>query len=245
MKISLFLIAVFSFAAFSESLGLGPGSLSGWQDLPCSDVLPSGSLRLGASMEYTGTDSGSLLVIPLRACWGVRENLELGASLPIVPVDDAWNGSFMGDMTLAAGWLYESTRGGTALKLTGRLSLPTGEELRDRGAEIAFGGVTSTTFLDFRLSMAGEYALNGGRNPFDDRIHDIFYFTAGGTSYITPDLLLSAQLNGSTSNVFQAGTGIQFIIDDNLTADCGVSIGLEGFENFGINAGIFWTGQGF
>jgi hypothetical protein len=93
--------------------------------------------------------------------------------------------------------------------------------------------------------MSGEYALNGGRNPFDDTIHDIFYFSAGGTSYITPDILLSAQLIGSTSNVFQAGSGVQFIIDDNLAADCGITLGLNDFENFGFNAGVFWTGQGF
>lgn len=245
MKNTLFFVVIFALTAYAESLGLGPGSLSGWHNLPCSDILSRGSLRLGTALEYTSTDEGSILVVPLRGCWGFGENMEMGVSLPLVPVDNAWNGSFAGDVTLAGGWQYETTRGGTALKLTGRLSLPTGEEYRDRGTEIALGGVTSTTFLDFRLSVSGEYALNGGRNPLDDPIHDVFYFTAGGTSYITPDILLSAQLNGSTSSVFQAGTGIQFIIDENLSADCGATLGLNDFENFGFNAGVFWTGQGF
>ncbi len=245
MKTSLILFLFSAAAVSAASMGLGPLGLSGWQGLSSSDLLPGGTLRAGASVEYTNTDDGSVVVVPLRACWGAEENLEVSAVVPLVPVDDAWNGSFIGDITLAGGWLYETTRGGTALKLTGRLSLPTGEELRDRGTELAIGGVTSTTFLDFRLSMSGEYALNGGRNPFDETISDVFYFTGGGTSYISPDFLLSGALTGSTTGIFEASAAVQFILDESLTADCGVSAGLQGRENFGVNAGFYWTGQGF
>lgn len=245
MRKSLFLIALLALAVYAESMGLGPRGLSGWQGLPCSDVLPQGSLRLGAAVEYSNTDDGTILTVPIKGCWGAGENLEVAAVVPFVPVDDAWNGSFTGDITVAAGWLYEETRGGTTLKLTGRITLPTGEEYRDTGGELAVGGVTSTTFRNFRLSMSGEYALNGGKNPFDEKIKDVFYFTGGGTSYITPDLLLSGALSGSTSGFFQAAAAVQFIIDESFTADCGVSAGLEGNHNFGINAGVYWTGLGF
>lgn len=243
MKTALYLSLMLSLSAFAESLGLGPLGLSGWQGLSCSDILPAGTLRAGGSVEFSDTDGGSVLSVPIRACYGVEEDMEVSMVLPFVPVDNAWNGSFVGDIILAGGWLYEKTRGGTALKLTGRVSLPTGEEFRDRGAELAFGGVTSTTFLDFRLSMSGEYALNGGRNPFDETITDVFYFTGGGTSYITPDFLLSGALSGSTTGIFEAAAAVQFIIEENLTADCGISAGLQGNENFGINAGFYWTGQ--
>lgn len=245
MKTALLATALLTLSALAESMGLGPRGLSGWQGLSCSDVLQEGTLRAGASLEYTGTSGGSILAVPLRGCWGAAEDLELSAVITLVPVDEPWSGSFLGDMTLAGGWLYETTRGGTALKLTGRLSLPTGEEFRDRGTELAFGGVTSTTFLDFRLSMSGEYALNGGRNPFEDDIRSVFYFTGGGTSYISPDFLLCGSLNGSTDGDLEAGASVQFILTENLTADCGVFAGLEGYEEFGISAGFFWTGTGF
>jgi len=245
MKSSIPLILFTVSAVCAESMGLGPSALSGWHNLSSSDILPVGTLRGGAAVEYSNTDDGSIVTVPLKVCWGIRENFEVSAVVPFVPVDNAWNGSFMGDMTLAGGWLYEKTRGGTALKITGRISLPTGEEQRDRGAELAVGGVTSTTFLDFRLSMSGEYALNGGRNPFDDKIADVFYFTGGGTSYVTPDLLLSGALSGSTTGMFQASAAVQFILDESFTADCGVSASLQGRENFGVNAGFYWTGKGF
>lgn len=245
MKFSLIFIALFAVTVLAESMGLGPWGLSGWQGLPGSDVLSPGSLRLGASLEYTHTDSGTVLGVPLRGCRGFGEDFELAAEIPLVPVDNEWNGSFMGDISISGGWVYEKTRGGTALKLTGRLTLPTGEEYRDRGTELGFGGVTSTTFLAFRLSMAGEYAINGGRNPFNDDIEDVFYFSGGGSSFISGDLLLSGTLRGSTAGLFEAGASVQFILDEDLSADCGIILPLSGRENFGVKAGVFWTGEGF
>jgi len=156
MRKSVLVLAIATYAAFSASWSIGPGGLSGWPGLPCSDVLETGLLRAGMSIEYFDTDNGSILRVPLKACWGITKDLEIGGVIPVVPVDNPYDGSIMGDITLSGGWLYEKARGGTALKFTGRLTLPTGERHRDRGAEIAFGGVTSTTFLDFRLSMSAE-----------------------------------------------------------------------------------------
>lgn len=245
MRKSVLILLVTTVVAFSASWTIGPGGLSGWPGLPCSDVLEAGLLRAGIGIEYIDTDNGSILRIPLKACWGVTEGLEAGAVIPVVPVDDPYDGSVMGDITLSGGWLYEKARGGTTLKFTGRLTLPTGEKHRDTGAELAFGGVSSTTFRDFRLSMSAEYALNGGRNPFDDTVADVMYFAAGGSSFVTPDILLYAGMNGSTSSVFMAGAGAQYLLDDNLALDGGINIGLTDFENFELYTGVSWTGEGF
>lgn len=245
MKKSILILLVATVAAFSASWSMGPGGLSGWPGLPCSDILEAGLLRAGMSIEYTDTDDGSILRVPLKSCWGITEDFEVGAVIPVVPVDKPYDGSIIGDITLSGGWLYEKARGGTALKFTGRLTFPTGEKHRDTGSELAVGGVTSTTFLDFRLSLSAEYALNGGRNPFDDTISDIMYFTAGGSSFVTPDILLYAAMNGSTASMFKAGGGVQYLLQENLAIDGGINIGLADYENFDIYTGVSWTGEGF
>ena len=245
MKYSLLLICLIALVANAASWSIGPSGLSGWQGLPSSDILETGSLRVGLSAEFMDTDNGSILRTPVKALWGVQEDFEIAAVVPIVPLDDAYEGSAIGDISFAAGWQYETTRGGNALKLTTRLNLPTGDEPRDTGSEIAVGGVTSTTLRDFRLSMSAEYALNGGSNPFNDDINDIMYFVVGGSSFISSDMLVTASMSGSTGSVFKAVTSLQYVISESLAADGGFSIGLNEFENFSVSAGIFWTGSGF
>lgn len=245
MRKSVLILVVATVVAFSASWSIGPGGLSGWSGLPCSDVLETGLLRAGTTIEFIDTDNGSILRIPMRASWGVKENFEVGAVIPLIPVDNAYDGSAIGDIVLSGGWLYEKARGGTALKFTGKLTLPTGERHRDNGAELALGGVSSTTFMDFRLSMSAEYALNGGRNPFDGAVTDVMYFTAGGSSFVTSDILLYAGMNGSTSHTFRLGVGTQYLLKEDIAIDGGINIGLNDFENFGIYAGVTWTGEGF
>ncbi len=245
MRKSVLILSLATVAAFSASWSIGPDGLSGWPGLPCSDVLETGLLRAGMSIELMDTDNGSILRIPMKASWGVKDNIEVGAVIPVIPVDSPYEGSVIGDIVLSGGWLYEKARGGTALKLTGKLTLPTGEKYRDNGAEIALGGVSSTTFMDFRLSMSAEYALNGGRNPFDGAVTDVMYFTAGGSSFVTPDILLYAGMNGSTSSTFKVGAGAQYLLKDYLAIDGGTNIGLNDFENFEIYAGVSWTGHGY
>ncbi len=244
MKKSVLLLAVTS-VAFSASWSFDSNGLSGWPGLTSSDVHETGLLRAGLSFEYLNTDNGSILTLPMKASWGIAEDFEVGAVIPVVPMDNAYEGSVIGDITLSGGWLYETTRGGTALKFTGRLSLPTGEQYRDRGAEIAFGGASTTTFLDFRLSMSAQYGINGDRNPFSDNITDAMYFSAGGSSFVTSDVLLYAAMNGSTSSEFRVGTGLQYLINEDLAIDGGVTAGLNDYENFGIYTGVSWTGEGY
>lgn len=230
MKKSIMILALATIAAYSASWSIGPGGLSGWPGLSCSDVLETGLLRAGGTIHYINTDNGSILRVPLKACWGVTEGFEVGAVIPVIPSDTPYDGSAIGDISLSGGWLYEKTPEETAIKFTGRISFPTGEEHRDAGAELAFGGASSTTFQDFRLSMSAEYAINGGTNPFEDTIKDIMYFTAGGSSFVTSDILLYTSMNGSTSSVFKAGTGVQYLLNNDLALDGGINIGLNGFK---------------
>ncbi len=245
MRKSVLIMVITTVTAFSASWSIGPGGLSGWPGLPSSDILETGLLRAGTSLEYINTDQGTILQIPLQACWGLAENFEIGAVVPIVPIDNAFSGSIMGDVVLSGGWLYEKARGGSALKFTGKLTIPTGEKGRDTGAQLSLGGVTSTTFREFRLSMSAEYALNGGRNPFDDTIVDLLYFTAGGSSFLTSDILLYAAVTGSTSSSFTAGGGCQYLLGNSIAVDGGLGIGLDGFTNFKIYSGLSWTGEGY
>ncbi len=245
MKYSLLIICLTALVANAASWSIGPSGLSGWQGLPNSDILETGSLRVGLSAEFMDTDNGSILRTPVKALWGIHEDFEIAAVVPIIPLDNAYEGSAIGDISFAAGWRYETTRGGNALKLTTRLNLPTGDEQRDSGSEIAVGGVTSTTLRDFRLSMSAEYALNGGSNPFDNDINDIMYFSVGGSSFISEDILVTASMSGSTSSVFKAITSVQYIIFESLATDGGFSIGLNDFENFEVSSGIYWTGSGY
>ncbi|RKZ02966.1 hypothetical protein DRQ21_07040 [Candidatus Fermentibacteria bacterium] len=245
MKYTLALLAVAAAAAFSASWSIGPDGLSGWPGLPCSDILEKGLLRAGMEIQFVSTDDGTILRTPLKALWGAENNIEAGIEIPVIPVDNAYNGSAVGDITLSGGWLYERARGGTALKFTGRLTVPSGEENRDRGSELAFGAVTSSTFLDFRLSMSAEYALNGGRNPFDDTVVDVMYFNAGGSSFITPDFLLYAAMNGTTSSKLVFGCGAEYLFTDEISLDGGIRTGIDNFENVELYVGANWTGQGF
>jgi hypothetical protein len=245
MRNTLALLAVTAAAAFSASWSIGPDGLSGWSGLPSSDILETGLLRAGMELQFISTDNGTILRTPLKALWGAENNTEAGIEIPIIPVDNAYDGSAIGDITLSGGWLYEKARGGTALKFTGRLTVPSGEENRDRGSELAFGTVTSTTFLDFRLSMSAEYALNGGRNPFDGPVVDVMYFNAGGSSFITPDILLYAAMNGSTSSKLVFGCGAEYLLTDKIALDGGIRTGIDNFESVELYTGANWTGQGF
>ncbi len=244
MRNTLALLAVTA-AAFSASWSVGPAGLSGWSGLPGSDILEKGLLRAGMEFQFVSTDNGTILRTPLKACWGVENNIEAGIDIPVFPVDNAYSGSAIGDITLSGGWLYEKARGGTALKFTGRLTVPSGEEYRDRGSELAFGAVTSTTFLDFRLSMSAEYALNGGRNPFSGSVVDVMYFNAGGSSFITHDILLYAAINGSTSSKLMLGCGGEYLLTDGIAFNGGLRTGTDNFETFELYVGASWTGQGF
>ena len=84
MRISLLVLTITAFTAFSASLSIGSGGLSGWPGLPCSDVIEPALLRAGIGVEYINTDDGSILSIPLKASWGIAEDFEVGG---VVSVD--------------------------------------------------------------------------------------------------------------------------------------------------------------
>lgn len=219
------------------------GGLSGSPSLPTTDLMPYGTLSLGCSGTVLRPHrGGSAALAELQGCTGISGNMEAGLSVPVWLSDNAWDdGAGLGDITLAAKYLYEEVRGGTALCFTGRLRLPTGEAPRDRGSEAAAGLCTSTTYRLFRFSMSAEYALGGGENPFESRIEDLAYFGCAGTSFLTSDLQAYASLSGCTTGSLSTGAGLVFSPFEGSFAWLGATAALQGEEGFAVRAGVSTT----
>lgn len=222
------------------------GGLSGFVFLPGTAILEEGCLRVQGSLNYIDlkNSSDTYLVLPLNVTWGWMDGFEIGGEIPFY-IDDSEEDRLLGDITAGCAWLYETARGGSAIALRGQLRLPTGREGRDRGSELVLGATTSTTFRLFRLQASASYILNGGRNPFKERISDYMDFSLGGASYVTEDIQIVCAMDGDTRGNFGlSGSGVLYFFD-------GVSLfgvlraGLDGKETFSISAGAAWTGFGF
>lgn len=221
---------------------LGPGSLSGVPGLPLSDVLPGGQLRFRTGFEYTDHgDMGVTSQVPFNICFGLSDVYEVGATIPVRLSDDDHDGLRTGDLALSGAMLYETARGGTALKFTGSIFLPTGEAPFDPGAGIAAGAVTTTTFWLFRFSASGQYRIMGGQDPSKARWSDSIAFSFGGMSFIGEALSVFTSLSGSTVGdlVISAGASIEpwkeLVIDGSLSAD------MESHGDHGVLLGAAWT----
>ncbi|RKZ05773.1 hypothetical protein DRQ25_15375 [Candidatus Fermentibacteria bacterium] len=221
------------------------GGLSGFVFLPGTAVLEEGCLRVQGRLNYIDlkNSSATQLVLPLNVTWGLLNGFEIGGEIPFY-IDDSEGDRLLGDVTAGCAWLYETARGGSAIVLRGGLRLPTGLEGRDRGSELVLGATTSTTFRLFRLQASASYILNGGRNPFEERLIDYMDFSLGGASYVTEDIQIVCAMDGDTRGDFGlSGSGVLYIFD-------GVSMfgvlraGLDGRETFSISAGAAWTGSG-
>ncbi len=222
------------------------GGLSGFVFLPGTAILEEGCLRVQGRLNYIDlkNSSDTYLVLPLNVTWGWVDGFEIGGEIPFY-IDDSEEDRLLGDITAGCAWLYETARGGSAIVLRGHLRLPTGREGRDRGSELVLGATTSTTFRLFRLQASASYILNGGRNPFKERISDYMDFSLGGASYVTEDIQIVCAMDGDTRGNFGlSGSGVLYFFD-------GVSLfgvlraGLDGRESFSISAGAAWTGFGF
>ncbi len=222
------------------------GGLSGFVFLPGTAILEEGCLRVQGRLNYIDlkNSSDTYLVLPLNVTWGWMDGFEIGGEIPFY-IDDSDEDRLLGDITAGCAWLYETARGGSAIVLRGQLRLPTGREGRDRGSELVLGATTSTTFRLFRLQASASYILNGGRNPFKERISDYMDFSLGGASYVTEDIQIVCAMDGDTrGNLGLSGSGALYFFD-------GVSLfgvlraGLDGRETFSISAGAAWTGFGF
>jgi hypothetical protein len=223
------------------------GGISGFLFLPGGEVLPEGALRLQARLEYLSLrgDAGNSLAVPLTASWGVAEDIEIGGEVPFYVDDGIVDGSVTGDITGSCSWLYETANGGSSLILHGMLTLPTGEEGRDPGTELALGASTGTTFRLFRLQMSAFYCLNGGRKMFTDDVEDGLRFSGGGTSFLSEDLELAGALEGTTWGTLDAAASIAFSPLSEVTFFGTLRAGLEGAASYSISLGGAWTGAGF
>lgn len=249
IKVFLAVITVLStgFADGDPVQGMAAqGGLSGFVFLPGSDVLQEGCLRIQGRLNFMDlkNSSNSYLVLPLNVTWGWMEGVEIGGEIPFY-LHSEEEDKVLGDITAGCAWLYETARGGSAIVLRGQLRLPTGQKGRDRGSELAFGVATGTTFRLFRLQASASYILNGGRNPFKDRIVDYMDFSIGGASYVTEDLQIVCALDGNTLSDFGlSGSGVLYAFD-NISLFGVIRAGLSGRETYSISAGAAWTGSGF
>ena len=223
------------------------GGLSGFVFLPGSTVLQEHYLRVQSHLNYIDLkgSSESYLVLPLSVTWGWMDGFEIGGEIPFYLGNQEGEDRPLGDITAGCAWLYETARGGSAIVLRGQLRLPTGLPGRDRGSELILGAATSTTFRLSRLQASASYVLNGGRNPFKDRLNDYMDFSFGGASYVTEDVQIVCAMDGNTWGDFGlSGSGVLYVFD-------GISLfgvlraGLSGGETYSISAGAAWTGSGF
>jgi hypothetical protein len=249
-RILVMIVLTLAASAFSEAPYPGTcsrGGLSGFLFLPGGEILPEGALRLQARLEYLSLhgDAGNSLTVPFTATWGVTEGIELGGEVPFYVDDEIVEGSVMGDITGSCSWLYETANGGSSLVLHGMLTLPTGEEGRDPGTELALGVSTGTTFRLFRLQMSAFYCLNGGRKLFTDDVEDGMRFAGGGTSFLSEHLELAGALEGTTWGTLDAAATLAFSPLDETTFFGTLRTGLDGAASYSISVGAAWTGTGF
>ncbi len=224
---------------------LGPGALSGVPGLPLSDVLSDGQLRFRTGFEYTDHgDIGGTSQLPVNICVGLSDVYEVGAAIPVRFPDEDHDGMRTGDLALSGAMLYETARGGTALKFTGSVLLPTGEAPFDPGAGIAVGAVTTTTFRLFRFSASGQYRVMGGQEPSRTRWRDSVAFSFGGMSFLGEALAVFTSLSGSTGGTLVLNAGASIEPWSELVIDGSVSADMETHGGFGILLGAAWTFSG-
>lgn len=242
----LFLAAFLTAAQGQIPFGtLAGGGLSGSPAQLTADVLPDKVLALGLSgMIGWPERGGSACMAELAACVGLSGLFEAGVAVPAWFSDDSWESDHIpGDITLAAKYLYDQARGGTALSFTGRLRLPTGSAPRDRGSEAAVGFCTSTTYRLMRFSASVEYALSGAENPFEARLNDRGYFGCGGTSFLTADLEAFAGLSGCTTGSMAADAGLLFCPFEGSFLWLEGKAALQGGDGYSLRAGVSTTRQ--
>lgn len=242
-KAWLLLALVASFPAVSGTVG--PGGLTGLPGLPFSDVMEQAGLCVRSGFGYAHTaDGDNLTEVPIAACIGFAGEYEAGAAFSVRFPEDDGGSARMSDITLSGAMLYETARGGSALKLTGSVFLPTGEDMMDPGAGIAAGAVTSTTFRMFRFSAAGNFRLLGGQSPASSRWRDSVAFTFGGVSFLGDAASVFTSVSGDSEGTleFMAGGSLEpwreLLLDISLTADMADHGGVAGL------LGISWTFAG-
>jgi hypothetical protein len=98
---------------------------------------------------------------------------------------------------------------------------------RDRGAELGIGICTSTTYRLFRLSVSGEYALAGGRNPLRARLRDLAAFDAGIASYLSSDLLVFCSVGARTTGDLRLSAGGVYLLSDIISLEASASAGMD------------------
>jgi hypothetical protein len=230
------LVAVAAAAESSCPFGLASDDgLCGYPFLPSSDVLDTGILRIQGMFEYVDMDGdGSMIRLPLDVGYGWFENVEVAAGIPFYISDTAYDEAVLGNLHISGGWKYETARGGSALRLSGGVSIPTGAEGRDQDLTAFVGATTSTTFRLFRLSAGARYLVDTKR--------DSMLFTLGGASYVTGDIVVHGSLSGGTNGEMNLTAGLVTSPWETVSFSGSATAGLDGPYDFILSAGVAWTG---
>lgn len=224
---------------------LGPGALSGVPGLPLSDMLEDGYLRVRTGFEHTRLkEAANLNAVPIGVCRGFGGDYEVGFSIPVYLSDDSRSEPGTGDLTLSGAMLYETTRGGTALKFTGAVYLPTGAAGRDPGAGVSAGAVTSTTFRLFRFSASGTYRLLGGQEPGKARWRDSVAFAFGGMSFLGDRTTVFSSIHGDSEGALRLQAGASLEPWRQLVLDCSLMTDMADHGSWGVFLGTTWTFEG-
>jgi hypothetical protein len=232
-------IATIAVAESSSPFGLASADgLSGYPRLPSSDVLEVGVFRIQGMFEYIDVDGrGNMIRLPLNVGYGWFDNVEVAAGIPLYLSDNAWSEGVLGNLLVSGAWKYETARGGSTLRLSGGVSIPTGAEQRDPDVEAFLGASTSTTFRLFRLSAEAKYVL--------DSSHDSMRFSLGGASYVTGDIVVHGSLSGSTVGEMNLTGGLAVSPGESVSLTGSATVGLDGPWDFILSAGLAWTGLRF
>lgn len=225
----LLALALSSPPASGEEPGEPPPALStdmgltGIWRIETTDILPGGTLRMVLSPGLRVVEAGTAAPVGLAAGWGLGEYGELGAAMPLYPVDDAWDGGAAGDLEIGWKYLYETTRGGTGLALVAGISVPLGEPGRDAGAGLSAGVASSTVYRLVKVTFEAAYFASGGRNPFESRIVDGLECGVAASSFVAPDVQVFAAAGSRTGRDPDAAAGAMYTPVGPLSA--GISVG--------------------
>jgi hypothetical protein len=207
----------------------------------------TGKFNLELNAEYANDNGDSETQIAATLSAGIRENIDLVASVPYVftRIDEGartLKEDGLSDITLELKWrFYEKNGLGFAIKPG--IIFPTGDEdkgLGDGKAAYSLHLLTSKEFDPITLHLDLGYIKNG------KELRDIWHYSLAAEYAVSKPLTLVANIGGETnpdreSNVhplFLLG-GMLYKINENFSVDLGLKTGLNKAEaDYTVLAGI-------
>jgi hypothetical protein len=198
----------------------------------------TGKFNLELNAEYANDNGDSETQIAATLSAGIRENIDLVASVPYVftRIDEGartLKEDGLSDITLEIKWRFYE-KDGFSFALKPGITLPTGDEgkgLGDGKASYSLHFLTSKEFEPVTLHLDLGYIRNG------EELRDIWHYSLAAEYAVSKPLTLVANIGGETnpdreSNVhplFLLG-GMLYKINENFSVDFGLKTGLNKAE---------------